>query len=144
MKRLVPPFLFIVTMASIVWSQTTARQAAPQAATATVRQIDEAAAQLSQLDATHARMMETNKKMAELQSELNDRITGVCRTGTNKVSPPETAKALGELCQMSMKFNMQYLQLQSQMQNENRQYTTVSNVMKTKHDTAKNSISNIR
>jgi cell division protein FtsB len=142
MKRLVLPVLFIVTMASIVWSQTTARQAAPQAAT--VRQIDEAAAQLSQLDATHARMMDANRKMAELQSALNDRITGVCRTGTNKVSPPETAKALGELCQMSMKFNTQYLQLQSQMQNENRQYTTVSNVMKTKHDTVKNSISNIR
>ena len=142
MKRLVLPFLFIVAMASIVWSQTTVRQAAPPAAA--VRQIDEAAAQLSQLDATHARMVETNEKMAELQSALNDRITGVCRTGTNKVSPPETAKALGELCQMSMKFNMQYLQLQSQMQNENRQYTTISNVMKTKHDTAKNSISNIR
>jgi hypothetical protein len=30
------------------------------------------------------------------------------------------------------------------MQNENRQYTMVSNIMKTKHDTVKNSISNIR
>jgi hypothetical protein len=35
-------------------------------------------------------------------------------------------------------------QLQSQMQNANRQYTKVSNIMKTKHDTVKNSISNIR
>jgi hypothetical protein len=41
-------------------------------------------------------------------------------------------------------FNCQYLQLQNQMQNENRQYTAVSNIMKTKHDTVKNSISNIR
>lgn len=43
-----------------------------------------------------------------------------------------------------MSFNLQYLQLQNQMQNENRQFTMVSNIMKTKHDTVKNSISNIR
>jgi hypothetical protein len=44
----------------------------------------------------------------------------------------------------AMSFNLQYLQLQSQIQHENRSYTAVSNIMKTKHDTVKNSISNIR
>ena len=43
-----------------------------------------------------------------------------------------------------MSFNLQYLQLQSQMQHENRSYTAISNIMKTKHDTVKNSIGNIR
>jgi hypothetical protein len=43
-----------------------------------------------------------------------------------------------------MSFNLQYLQLQDSMQNENRQFTMVSNIMKTKHDTVKNSISDIR
>ena len=43
-----------------------------------------------------------------------------------------------------MSFNIQYLQLQNQMQHENRSYTAISNIMKTKHDTVKNSISNIR
>jgi len=43
-----------------------------------------------------------------------------------------------------MSFNLQYLQLQSQMQHENRSYTAISNIMRTKHDTARNSISNIR
>ena len=38
----------------------------------------------------------------------------------------------------------QYLTLQEKMQNESRQFTTLRNVMKTKHDTAKNSISNVR
>jgi hypothetical protein len=38
----------------------------------------------------------------------------------------------------------QPLNLQQKMQNESRQYTAVSNILKTKHDTAKNSISNIR
>lgn len=40
--------------------------------------------------------------------------------------------------------DMQYLALQNAMQNENRLYTAVSNVLKTKHDTAKNSVGNIR
>ena len=43
-----------------------------------------------------------------------------------------------------MSFNMQYLHFKSKLKNENRQYTAVSNIMKTKHDTVKNSISNIR
>jgi hypothetical protein len=41
-------------------------------------------------------------------------------------------------------FNAQYLQLQTKMQSENRSYTAVANIMKTKHDTVKNSIDNIR
>lgn len=43
-----------------------------------------------------------------------------------------------------MSFNLQYLRLQSQMQSENRAYTAVSNIMKTRHDTVKNSIDNVR
>jgi len=43
-----------------------------------------------------------------------------------------------------MSFNLEYLQLQSEMQSMNRRYTAISNIMKTKHDTVKNSISNIR
>jgi hypothetical protein len=42
-----------------------------------------------------------------------------------------------------MSFNMQYLQLQNSMQNDNRQFTMVSNIMKAKHGTVKCSISNI-
>ncbi len=46
--------------------------------------------------------------------------------------------------EMQASFNMQYLMLQQQMQSENRQFTTLSNIMKTKHDTSKNAINNIR
>lgn len=46
--------------------------------------------------------------------------------------------------EMRAELNPQYLQLMSQMQHEVRSYTAVSNIMKTKHDTVKNSISNIR
>jgi hypothetical protein len=44
----------------------------------------------------------------------------------------------------NMSFNMQYLMLQQHMQDENRRFTLLSNIMKTKHDTAENSISNVR
>lgn len=53
-------------------------------------------------------------------------------------------QATKQMQEMQMSFNLQYLQLQQQMQNENRQFTMVSNIMKTKHDTVKNSIGNIR
>ena len=53
-------------------------------------------------------------------------------------------KLVVQLAEMQMSFNLQYLNLQNKMQGENRQYSTISNVLKTKHDTTKNSINNIR
>jgi hypothetical protein len=53
----------------------------------------------------------------------------------------QAAKATQE---MQMSFNMQFLQLQTAMQHESQVFTAVSNILKTKHDTVKNSINNIR
>ena len=58
--------------------------------------------------------------------------------------PDQSSAAARHIEEMQMSFNLQYLQLQEKMQNENRQFTMVSNIMKSKHDTAKNSINNIR
>ena len=44
----------------------------------------------------------------------------------------------------SQAFNMQLLGLQEDVQQENRRFTTVSNVLRAKHDTAKAAVSNIR
>jgi hypothetical protein len=41
-------------------------------------------------------------------------------------------------------FGLQYLQLQQKIQQDNRQFTLISNIMKAKHDTAKNAINNLR
>jgi len=54
------------------------------------------------------------------------------------------AKASQEVQEMSKSFNLQYLQLQTAMQIENRKYEALARIMKTKHETVKNSISNIR
>lgn len=40
-------------------------------------------------------------------------------------------------------FNLQYLQLQENMQRESREFTALSNVMKLRHDSAKSAIGNI-
>ena len=52
--------------------------------------------------------------------------------------------ATRDLLNMNQSFNLQYLELQSQMQNENRQYTAVSNILKNKRATLQNSLGNIR
>lgn len=59
-------------------------------------------------------------------------------------SQNQLLNATKQMQETQMSFNLQYLQLQSQMQRENRSYTAISNIMKTKHDTVKNSISNVR
>jgi hypothetical protein len=73
---------------------------------------------------------------------------GAKTTTTNPASPDNSqypqVNATKQLQETQMSFNLQYLQLQSQMQRENMSFTAVSNIMKTKHDTVKNSISNIR
>ena len=67
--------------------------------------------------------------------------TGTQGTGNSQQDLLNQTKDMQE---MMASFNLQYLQLQEKMQMENRSFSTVSNVMKTKHDTAKSSISNVR
>ena len=45
---------------------------------------------------------------------------------------------------LGQEFNMRFLMLQQEMQMDNRKFTTLSNVMKTKHQTASAAISNIK
>lgn len=66
---------------------------------------------------------------------------GAAARGSSQNQLLDATKSVQET---QMRFNLQYLKLQSQMQHENRSYTAISNIMKTKHDTVKNSISNIR
>ncbi len=65
------------------------------------------------------------------------------QVATGSGSTDSLMQATQQMQETQMSFNLQYLQLQNSMQNENRQFTMVSNIMKTKHDTAKNTISNV-
>jgi hypothetical protein len=68
-------------------------------------------------------------------------------------SPPETSPldgpepqfgSLQALQRESQAFNLQLLSLQEEVQQENRRFSTVSNVLRARHDTAKAAIGNIR
>ena len=56
---------------------------------------------------------------------------------------PEMAN-MDAVMQQGQASNLQLLALQQQIQQENQRFTTVSNVMRAKHDTAKAAVSNIR
>lgn len=49
-----------------------------------------------------------------------------------------------QMREMNASYSLQYLGLQRKMQNESRKFNMLSNIMKTKHDTAKDAINNIR
>ena len=48
-----------------------------------------------------------------------------------------------EMQEQSQMYNMQYLELQTQLQEDNREFSTLSNLMKVRHDTAKAAINNM-
>jgi hypothetical protein len=129
-----------------------------------VQAMDQIQSEMAELDQHQQKCFEAAKKLGELYSGLSQKADAVARAagafksgkpaspGNNGMTSSSTGSdASGQLMaatqqmqETQMSFNLQYLQLQNQIQNENRQYTMVSNIMKTKHDTVKNSISNIR
>lgn len=71
---------------------------------------------------------------------------GAAGAGTGSsagTSETDAIAAARTLQQEARTFNLQYLQLQEQMQREGREFTALSNVMKVKHDSAKAAIANI-
>ena len=92
-----------------------------------------------------------NEQQKNVMSRVEKLETGYNALGATTVTPQNPGgsqfallDATKQMQETQMSFNLQYLQLQNQMQHENRSYTAVSNIMKTKHDTVKNSISNVR
>ena len=116
-----------------------------------IQAMDQIQADLVKLNASHESYRQAAEKLATMYSDLSTKAEQVAKAAnavTTGRSNPASLTALMQATQRmqetQMSFNLQYLQLQNQMQEENRQYTAVSNIMKTKHDTVKNSISNIR
>jgi hypothetical protein len=136
----------IALLALLAGTAAATRDARP-AATATsarteaAQAIAESSARLSELDAVHARIVQSNAEMSKLYSALSRKIAEAGKAAANPAAAQAQLKQLQELNQS---FNMQYLKLQQKMQDESRRFTLLSNIMKTKHDTAKNSISNVR
>lgn len=56
----------------------------------------------------------------------------------------EKFEQMWEMQRQNQVYNMQYMQLQQAAQAQNRQFKTLSNLMKVRHDTAKSAINNMR
>ncbi len=69
-----------------------------------------------------------------------DTAAGVVNAG----SPSAEMQAMHAMNRESQQFNMQMLSLQEEVQQENRRFTTLTNVVRARHDTAKGAIGNIR
>jgi septal ring factor EnvC (AmiA/AmiB activator) len=104
--------------------------------------------ELKQLEQQKTQLLTLMRDFDEQQKQVTLKLekleTGYDEMGGNGTSQSELLNATKQMQETQMSFNLQYLQLQSQMQHENRSYTAISNIMKTKHDTVKNSISNVR
>ena len=86
----------------------------------------------------------TQEELHSTVQTLSDEALGGVAGGAGGDSGASMLKATKELQEMNQQFNMEYLNLQQEMQGENRRISALSNVMKTKHDTAKAMIQDVR
>jgi hypothetical protein len=98
---------------------------------------------LTDMEKSHETLVRLNGELVRKIEHLQKNTASSLKEIERKV-PPDVLPLIKQLQESQMSFNMQYLGLQQKMQDENRRFTLLSNIMKTKHDTAKNSISNIR
>jgi hypothetical protein len=156
MKRMTRALFLALALASVFAAASAppgqSRKARPAALDpAAVKAIDEMGPALVQLEASHRNLMQAVGELEGLYAKLSEKAGEVAKLGAaaGKAKPGGNAtkslfKATAEMQEMQQSFNLQYLTLQNQISHENRQFSMVSNIMKNKHDTAKNSINNIR
>ena len=98
------------------------------------------------LSQSHGRLYGHFEQASKLVTDLTRKLELAISSARNSPASrdPQVMALASTMHQAVLSFNQQYLQLQSRMQHENRSYTAISNIMKTKHDTVKNSINNVR
>jgi len=110
-----------------------------------VQSIDGLSVSLAELEKSQASLLRVSQEMSRMFSSLSQKIAELgAIAAQDRGASSLLASAVRRLQEMSQSFNMQYLMLQNTISHENRCFSTVSNSMKNKHDTAKNSINNIR
>jgi hypothetical protein len=110
-----------------------------------VQSIDELSVSLAELEKSQASLLRVSLEMSRMLGSLRQKIAELGAIAAPERGPISLlASTIRRLQEMNQSFNIQYLMLQQDMQTENRQFTLVSNIMKTKHDTAKNAINNVR
>ena len=117
-------------------------RAMPPAAATLRPTLDSLGTDLTALQASHARAMQHLHQQGIIHRDLAARVAALPDPppGTD----PALADAVRALKREAVQLNRQFLGLQERVQEESRRFQTLSNVMKTRHDTAKNSIGNVR
>jgi hypothetical protein len=148
-RVLVPGLVLAVALAASPGQRSKAGAAALDPAA--LKAIDEMGATLAQLEASHRNLMQAVGELERLYAKLSDKAGEVAKlaaeAGGSRAPNKATDKlfeASKDMQEMQMSFSLQYLLLQNKISHENRQFSMISNIMKNKHDTAKNSINNIR
>ena len=150
MHRAIAIGLVVVFAVVVTITERPRGQAAPVTTNSSVtgtqvlQALDDASGELAQLARIQQKMMQISKQQAKIYSAMSSKATALAKVAGSKSSQAQLAQATQNMLEAQTSFNLQYLGLQNQIQSENSQFTLVSNVMKTKHDTVKNSISNIR
>ena len=84
-------------------------------------------------------------KMSALYQALSAKVASVSKLAASSgTSSLDLMQATQQMQQMQMSFNLQFLELQEQIQNDSREYTMLSNVLKTRYDTMKGILANIK
>ena len=85
--------------------------------------------------------LETNLSQSPSNFSNGSSATGTANAGDSFNQMMASTKQMSEF---QASFNLQYLQLQEKIQIDTRQFNLVSNILKTKHDAAKNALNNVR
>jgi hypothetical protein len=99
---------------------------------------------IERLTASQKNLYECFQNYQRMYEHLSRLATGLIRQVRSGVPQSQLLQASRQIEEMQMGFNLQHLMLQNKISQENRQFSMVSNIMKNKHDTARNSINNIR
>ncbi|MGD2153672.1 MAG: hypothetical protein PVG79_10425 [Gemmatimonadales bacterium] len=120
-------------------------------ATATM---DTLAQDLTALDGSNAEIVDAAERLAAMYAELSAGIAELASIADRLVAESaehgadlrleQLSTAVGGLLQEMQDMHPQFLALQNQMQMEARQYNTVSNALKVRHDAAMSAIRNMK
>jgi hypothetical protein len=112
-----------------------------------LRSLAEAEADRVRLVELHERLLTAARAIGALLDSSGRHAADVASAAgspPHRALPPDLVQAVTQMEQAWSSYSLQYLALKHAVDEESREFTTVSNVMKTKHDATKNSISNIR
>lgn len=99
------------------------------------------------LEKSHQNYVRSAEELSGLYAKLSAKAREVARLAEGALASGGQGKlfeAVREMRELQQRFDKRFSTLQKEMQEDDKYYQTLSGVMKTKHDTAKAAINNIR